>query len=328
MRRLNASTVRLKVPVWAATSGFLLLLAGGVPSLAQPTQGAIPPRTDLVQLQSVPASSGITIHPGDTIAVTVSDTPELSLSARVSDDGTVDLPLLGLVKVAGLSEAGAAHLIDDDYIAHGDLLRPSTTVLIREFAAKGISILGEVARPGVYSLSGPRSVLDMVALGGLNSSADTRLFIRRNNNSDQTITVSIPFDDGVTALSNDVAVYPGDRIVAPRAGMVFVLGEVTRPGGYIMQHNGALTVLQAVAAASGTTRVAGRKNVVLIRRAASGYNTTHIELLDLYKGKRPDIVLQPDDVVYIPDSSVRNFVVNAPQILAQIAGSAIYSLHP
>jgi polysaccharide export outer membrane protein len=272
-------------------------------------------------------SNDIDLSPGDTINVTVYDTPELTVTVRVGENGIVDLPLLGDIHVAGLSEAAASHLIDQKYISAGILLRPATTVLIQAFASRGVSILGEVVKPGIYPVAGPRSLVDVLALaGGLTPDADTHLTIQHADGTSTTAMVSLPREDGAKALADDVQVQPGDKVVASRAGIVYVLGEVGHPGGYIMKHDGRITVLQALAAADGTTRYSNESNAFLIRRTGETYHTEHISIRAMYKGQQPDEPLNPEDVLYVPISNLRNFVFNAPNILGSLAGAAIYSI--
>ncbi len=273
-------------------------------------------------------SAQILIRPGDTIGITVFNAADLSRDVRVSEDGTVNLPLLGDFPVADLSEAEAAHQIDQAFLLHHVLLHPQTAVFIREFATKGVTIVGEVVRPNVYAIAGSRSLIDIIALaGGLTPRADTRITIERRNGTIDQAIIPLPLDNGVLTLRNDTPVYAGDRIVVQRAGMIYVLGEVSRPGGYVMEQNGNITVLQAIAAANGTTRVAGSNSAVLIHRTPSGYTTGKLLLKDISRGKRPDFALQANDVIYIPESTLRNFVVNAPEILGSLAGAAIYSVN-
>lgn len=273
------------------------------------------------------SSDSIIIRAGDTIGVTVFDTPELSREIRVSADGTVNLPLLNDLAITGLSESEAAHRIDRAFVQAKILLHPQTSVLIRNFAARGVAITGEVVHPGLYPVAGPRSLFDIIAeAGGLTTMADTRVDIKR---ADGTMEhgVRLPLDDGEKTLSSDVNISPGDRVIAKRAGSIFVLGEVTRPGGYLMQYDGNVTVLQAVAEASGTTRIAGENNAVLIRRIGNSFTTQPLKLREMYKGKQPDFALSAGDVIYVPGSTLRNFAVNAPEILGTLAGAAIYSVN-
>jgi polysaccharide export outer membrane protein len=292
----------------------------------QVTPGGVT-QSPAAQAENRAPSNDIDLRPGDTINVNVYDTPDLTVTVRVSENGTVDLPLLGDVQVAGLSEAAASHLIDQKYIGAGILLRPATTVLIREFASRGVSIVGEVVHPGIYPIAGPRSLVDVLALaGGLTAAADTHLTLEHGDGTSSLAVVSIPREDGAQVLADDVQVRPGDKVVAARAGMVYILGEVTHPGGYIMQHDGKITVLQALAAAEGTTRFSNERSAFLIRRTGTTYLTERLPIRDMYKGKKPDFLLNPEDVVYVPLSNLRNFVFNAPGILGSLAGAAIYSI--
>ena len=291
----------------------------GVVSVGAPTQGASTPNG---------GNSAIVIRPGDTVSITELNAPDLSRDVRVSADGRIYLPIIGDIPVGNLSESEAAHSIDAAFLSAHVLLHPQTSVLIREFASKGVTVLGEVAHPNIYPIAGARSLVDVLALaGGFTSMANARVIIKRGSGAAGELTVDVPVDNGRMDLNNDVPVYPGDQVVVQRAGLVYVLGEVTRPGGYSMQPNGMITVLQAVAAANGTTRVSGEKKVVIIRRSASGYITQPVNLRAMYKGKASDFALEPNDVIYVPDSDLRNLVINAPAILGTLAGATIYSFN-
>ncbi len=295
-----------------------LLAQSGAASTAAVSQGS----SALVE------NSQILIRPGDTVSITELNAPDLSRDARVSADGRVYLPIIGDILVANLSEGEAAHAIDAAFLGAHVLLHPQTSVLIREFASKGVTVLGEVAHPSIYPIAGARSLVDVLALaGGFTAMADARVLVKRGSGTAGELTVEVPVDNGKLALKDDVPVYPGDQVVVQRAGMIYVLGEVTRPGGYSMQPNGMITVLQAVAAASGTTRVSGEKKVVVIRRNGSAYTTQPVNLRAMYKGKMPDFALEPNDVIYVPDSDLRNLVINAPAILGTLAGATIYSVN-
>ena len=284
--------------------------------------------TSLVpEIDARPPSAGIILRPGDTILVTIFDTPELSTETRVATDGSINLPLINSLSVAGLSEAEAGRRIDSAYLHAKILLHPQTSVLIRSFAAKGVAITGEVVHPGLYPVAGQRSLLDIIAeAGGLTSSADTRVDIQRANGTLEHV-IRLPVDDSPLALSNDVSVFPGDHVICRRSGTIFVLGEVARPGGYLMQYDGVITLLQAIAQASGTTKTANENGAILLRRRGDSYTMQHIEIGKIYKGKLPDFNLEPRDVVYVPNSLARNFIVHAPEILGTLAGAAIYSVN-
>ncbi len=309
---------------------LLTLVLAGKAVLAQTADatGAQPATGQGTAAGQVMAGEPITILPGDILGVTLFEIPELSRDARVSEDGKVNLPLVGELPVAGLTEVEAAHRVDEAYLLGHFVLHPQASVIVREFASKGVSITGEVVKPNIYPVPGPRSLLDVIALaGGLTQAADTRIAIRRRDGTLDRALVFLPVDNGPLTLEHDTAVAPGDRIVVQRAGMVYVLGEVARPGGYLMQVNGKISVLQALAAAGGFTRIAGEnKSVVIERRGGKGYSLQPLRLRDILKGKSGDFALEANDVIYVPSSEAKNFVVNAPQILGTLAGAAIYSL--
>jgi polysaccharide export outer membrane protein len=274
------------------------------------------------------SARGITLSPGDSISVTIFDTPELSVPrVQVEKDGNIKLPELGDVHVSGLTASEVAHMIDMAYRDRDLVLNPQSSVVLLNFATNGVSIIGEVAKPGNYPVTGSRTLVDIIAMaGGLTTTADTRVTIQRSNGTLEQ-NIFLPLDNGAATLRNDVTLSPGDKVVVQRAGTIYVLGDVARPGGYLMQYNGKITALQAVAQASGTSRTSGENNAVLIRRNGDTYTTERLPLRDMYKGKVHDVILSAGDVIYVPASNARNFVFNAPEILGTLAGAAIYSVN-
>jgi polysaccharide export outer membrane protein len=288
------------------------------------------PKADQQAVQKLierhPAESGLRIEPGDTLSISVFGAPELSQSIRVADDGFAKLPLLGEVRVVSLTEQEAAVALDTAYLSHKLLLHPQTSVTISEFAYTGISISGEVSKPGIYPVVGFRSLVDLIALaGGLTVSADGHVTLQRRDGSIED-AIYLSSQSGAKALLSDTEVHPGDKIIASRAHTIYVLGDVGRPGGYLMQPEGMLTVLQAIAHAEGTSKTAAVNSTLLLRRNGDGVVTTKIALKDLYTGKRADFPLEPNDVLYVPKSTIRSLSTNAPEILGGIVVASIYAL--
>ncbi len=292
------------------------------------SQALSPAQTaDIIPDNSRTNSDSIRITPGDTLQIRVYEIPEFSGPVRVSGDGRVHLAYLGDVQVAGLTEGEAAHRIDEELLSHNLVLNPQTTVYIPTFSARGITILGEVVHPGVYPLPSSRSLVDIMAeAGGLTPQADTRISIKHKDGSIRDELILLPSDNGKLTLANDIPVGLGDRIVVQRAGLIYVLGDVTKPGGFIMQTNGTITVLEALAAAGGPTRTAGENKAVLIQRGLDGTTSAPLSLNDILRGKKPDFFLRAGDVIYVPTSNEKNFVVHAPEILGTLAGAAIYAV--
>ena len=264
------------------------------------------------------------IGPGDVVHVQVFDTPELEERARVSDSGELNLLLGGSVKIAGLNPAAAARAIEDALTQGHILLHPQVHVSVDDYATQKVSILGEVRVPGAYTVSTPRSVLDVLSLaGGLTELANRQIVIKRFGTTEK-----IPYfvsNQPNVALDTAIKVYPGDTILIPKAAIVYMLGDVRTPGGYAMTDNqGRLSTLELLARAGGTPPTAVPSHARLIRKTSSGFTEMPIPLSDMQKGKRPDIALEPDDIVYVPFSYLRNLAVNASGIVATAGNAAVY----
>src|SRR4029077_8542247 len=208
----------------------------------------------------------VKIASSDLLEVTVFDVPEMTQQVRVGADGKAQLALIGDTALAGLTAQEASASIARELRERNFLLRPQVNVLVKEFVSQSVSVNGEVQHPGVYQVLGPRTLLDVVSMaGGLTNVADTRITVKHRGGTEQNITVKLTTDDAHASLANDVQIYPGDLVLVPRAGIVYVLGDVNRPGGFVMQDSGKITLLQALAQAGGTSRTASLSSAVLLR---------------------------------------------------------------
>jgi polysaccharide export outer membrane protein len=270
-------------------------------------------------------NESLLIGPGDEVNVEVFDTPDLDQNARVTDGGEFPLMLGGTVRLASLTPAEAARTIEAALIKSHVMYYPRVMVTVTQYATQTVTVFGQVAKPGTYSIDTPRSVVDVLGLaGGLTDLADRHVTIERHTSHRQvSYYVSNRADD---LLDQKVMVNPGDKLVVPKAGIIYVLGDVARPGGYPMTNNdGTLTVLQAVATAGGTQSSAAPNSSRLIRRTAvGGYQSDPIPFSAMQKGKKPDIPLQAGDIVYVPFSYLRNAALGVTSIAAAATGSALY----
>jgi polysaccharide export outer membrane protein len=203
------------------------------------------------------------------------------------------------------------------------------TVFIREYSTQGVSVLGEVKTPGVYAVVGGQSLLDVLAAaGGTTPLAGAEITIQRAGDA-STLTVLLS-KDAHQSLSSNVRLYPGDKVVIPRTGLVFVLGDVGRPGGFVMENSGKITLLQALALAGGATRTSSMNGSRLLRKGPSGYTDIHVELNKMLKGQKEDVQLQAEDILYVPGNGLKSaFAHAAPAVLAAASGSlgaAVYSV--
>lgn len=277
-----------------------------------------------------PATSDIPvlITAGDLLNITVYDSPDLSQDVRVEADGQVALNLLGPVKLAGMTAQQAGKWIGSEYKNRKLFNSAEVTVLIKENAAQGVSITGEVAHPGVYPLLTTRSVLDVVSLaGGLTEMADTRVTIKHRSGAEQTITVKLKSDEASASLDQNALVYPGDLVVVPRAGIVYVVGEVGVPHALPMHNNGKITVLEALAVA-GAPAYTASGSAFLLHKTETGYATNQIRIGDMLKGKVADMEMANNDILYIPGSKWKHFAQNTNQMVQSAVGASMYHAIP
>ncbi len=265
------------------------------------------------------------IGPGDTVHVKVLEASELEQAARVTDSGEIPLILGGNVKVAGLTPAEAARAIEMVLKNGGFVLHPHVTVTIDQYATQNVSVLGEVHSPGAYPIGTPRTIVDVLSMaGGLNEVADRKITIERRA-SGEKITYFLS-NQSRTALDDNVKVYPGDIVMVPKADVVYVLGDVGRPGGIVMNTNDSrLSVLEAISMAGGTLPHAVPSHTRMVRKQADGtYVEISLPLSEMQKGKKPDVQLQANDIIYVPFSYGRNMALSLGGIVSAAAGSSIY----
>jgi polysaccharide export outer membrane protein len=270
-------------------------------------------------------TESVTIGRGDVLHLRVLEAPELEQTVRVTDAGTLTLILGGNVQVAGFTPAEAAQAIAQ-VLVHGNyVLTPHVSVTLDQTITQNVTIMGQVRSPGSYAIGTPRPILDVLALaGGLTDVADRKVTIERH--ATKTRNVFVLSNSANSALDANVAVFPGDTVIVPKADVVYILGDVNRPGGIAMVTNDStLSVLQAISLAGGTPPTAVPSHARLIRKQPDG---THAELplqlSAMQKGKQPDIPLQADDIIYVPFSYARNMAIGAGSLVGSTSSAAIY----
>ena len=267
-------------------------------------------------------SSALVIGPGDEVEVTVYGAPDLSQHTRVNSEGKISMPLIGYVRLAGLSSSEAEEAIETQ-LRDGNVVKdPQVSVYVKEYTSSGISVVGEVTKPGVYSAVGPHRLFDILqSAGGLTERAAAKATISHRGD-ENPITVELSTDPVQMAGSN-LELLPGDTLVVAKAGIVYVLGEVGKPGGYVLNSTGGVTVLRVVAAAGGPTRVASVGGTKMLRRTPSGLQELRVPLKELLHAKVADIPVQADDIIYVPSSRLKT-AMNAGALLTTIGTAAIY----
>jgi polysaccharide export outer membrane protein len=237
----------------------------------------------LLSLQAIPADapdrSLYAVGPNDVLTVTVFNQPQLSGKFPVESDGTVAVPLLGRVTVAGLKIRAIEDLLRKRLVAGGYLNEPHLSVNIEQFRSQQIFVMGEVREPGSLQFTGSMTLLEALArVGSTTERAGPEVVIVRppaagsstpstqsNGNHGKAETIRINLEDLQTGiLSQNLALRPGDTIFVPRAQSVFVSGQVRTPGQYVIR--AGMTVRQVLALAGGLTDRGSTRRIDIVRQ--------------------------------------------------------------
>jgi polysaccharide export outer membrane protein len=275
---------------------------------------------------AAPASLQISL--GDLLEITVFDTPELSSRLRVNNHGDILLPLAGSVHVEGMTAPEAAQAIAKKYVQSEVMLYPQVTVFIAEYATQGVTMAGEIRAPGVYPLLGPRTLLDMITMaGGLGDTASKTVSIIHRNDPSKVVTVrmNVSVQTPESFAAESYPIQSGDTIYVARSGIIYVVGDLKAPGGYQVEHNERLTLLDAVALAGGPTPTSKLWDARLIRRGEHGREELQVDLKKILYGSGPDLLLQDGDILFVPISQRK--VYTAQAISAVIGAATQYALY-
>ncbi len=328
---LLKNSCRLLVALLWSTAVICACGVLGAQERAQPTTSATTPVSpepataaagNSMVLRTPPA---LRIGSGDLLQVSVYGAPDFDKQVRVSDSGEISLPLLGGVKVDGLTINAAERLLEKRLNDGAYFNNPQVSIFIKEYATQGISVLGEVQKPGIYPLLGQRNLLDAIsAAGGTTPKAGEEVTITHRSEPARPLTVRISSSGLRLEEAANFQVMPGDTIVVSKAGIVYVVGDVHLPGGFIMDKSG-FTVLQAIAMAQGTNPTASLNNAKIIRKTTQGPQETKLALKQILSAKAPDVALQPDDILFVPSSAAKSVARRGVEAVLQTAtGVAIY----
>lgn len=304
------------------------------PAVAQPAatpatpQSSGAPATALANPAPSTPPPDLRIESGDLLDIKVFGAPDLSQEVRVSGGGEIDLQLVGPVPVKGLTTAEAEKTIESRLRKGGYVNDPHVTVFAKEFSSQGISVLGEVAKPGIYVLPGWRRLYDVISsAGGLTARAGRDVTITHRNDPEHPQKVEVT-SDPARSLASNVQIMPGDTVVVSKAGVVYVLGDVPHAAGFVMEDSGRMSVLQAVALAGGPLPTASLNKARIIRRAADGtLQEIAMPLKPILAAKQRDAFLQANDILFIPSSASKRALHRTTEGIAQGA-TALAIYHP
>jgi polysaccharide biosynthesis/export protein len=311
-------------------------------------------------------SSESPIGPDDLLNISIFEAPEMNCSVRVSSSGDVSLQLLGAIHAAGLTprelESVLQGLLRGTYMKD-----PHVAVFVQELQSHPVSVVGAVKMPGVFQIRGTKTVIEILSMaeGVTDDAGDTVLIMHRagyaelddSTGPDTTWAGIAPAPPGGLRSKNNgsrpavaeengeiqeinlkkllespdsalnAPVRPGDIVKVPRAGIVYVVGEVQKPGGFVLRNNENISVLQALALAEGPTHTSAISRARIIRSDPATGKRTEIpmNLGKIFSGKAPDTLLQPKDIVFVPNSAAKNVLYRGSQAALQTAaGVAIY----
>ncbi|HET6208069.1 MAG TPA: polysaccharide biosynthesis/export family protein [Terracidiphilus sp.] len=266
------------------------------------------------------------IAPGFVLDVSEFHTPEFRSTVRVSSAGTVKLPMVDEVRVDGMDEMEAARAISSALVAGGILNHPQVTVLITAFVGQDVSVLGEVTRPGIYPYAYHHRLLDMIsAASGLTAMAGAVVNIYHR--SDPNTPNLVPLDpNGAAGPDHNPELTPGDIVEVTRAGLVYVVGDVIRPGGFTVDPTQELTVLRALSLAWGPSQNAALGSAILIREQKDGRTVTNLDLKRMLRGEDPDHPIHDRDILFVPNSMAKSLFNRTVEAAIQSAvGVSIYA---
>jgi polysaccharide biosynthesis/export protein len=291
----------------------------------------------------------------DLLEISVFEAPELKRTVRVAASGEVSLPLLGIVQAAGLT-ARELEVVLQELLRRTYMKDPHVGVFVREMQSHPVSVFGAVRKPGVFQIRGAKTLVEVLSMaGGIADDAGDSVIVMRGaglpeaadppsarpvatgilqNHSSKDVTdaaagKTVEIDVKNLLQSGDshsnVLIYPGDVVKVTRAGVVYVVGEVRKPGGFVLKTNENVSVLQALALAEGLTRTSAKSRAQIIRtdEVTGARSEIPINLGKILSGKAADPLLKPKDIVFVPNSAGRTALYRGAEAAIGIGSSLI-----
>jgi polysaccharide biosynthesis/export protein len=322
---------------FALTSGTCLSFGQSVqPNNAQPQTQVqtdnrpVPNTNSPSSVISVPEDfASLKLAPGFLVNIVVYDEPDFSGPARVDNEGNLNVAFLKPVHVAGDNVAQAKEALEKAFKDQGILKHPQVSIDVQQFATTTATVMGEVQNPGKVELLKPHSLLDVIGMtGGETALAGNVIELKRSDGDPPTRAYHYARGGDATEI-RDVMVHPGDTVIVKRAGIVYVLGAVNRPGGYAMQEQGQLNVAQAISLAQGLTLQAKVGGLRVVQKQNDG---KMLEIPISYKkimdGKQQPMELAAGDIVYVPVSHMKTVLSSTTGLVGQTTAAAIYVTRP
>lgn len=242
------------------------------------------------------------INAGDLLVVRVFGTTEFAPQVRVSVDGNVQLPLIGLVPIAGLTVNQAEDVVAKRLSSAGMFIHPQVTIQVMEAAVQFATVAGEMH--GNIPIAGSRHLLDVLAAAGQMPPTASHILTVVRPGAEKPIIVDLGTDPTKSARS-DIAILPGDKILVSRVGVVYILGAFKTQGAIPLQQNSPLTLMQATALSGGVGFEGKFGDLRIVRTQGLARTVVKVDIKKILNGTAPDPVLQADDVVLLPTDAIK-----------------------
>ncbi len=314
-----------------------------------------------LESQALPApAEEYRIGPEDLLEIGVFEAPEMNRSLRVSAGGEISLPLLGAVQAAGLTPRELEFVLQE-LLRRSVMKDPHVSVFVREMQSHPVSVFGAVRKPGVFQIRGAKTLVEVLAMAeGLSEDAGDTVLVMRGAGFRGTGQSNLagpvaspvalptgqelgpaaapakPVGDGTIEIElkrlldsgdagSNVPVYPGDLVKVTRAGIVYVVGEVRKPGGFVLKSNENISVLQALALAEGLTHTSqrSRTRIIHIEEDTGQRRERTVDLAKILAGKAEDPILRPKDIVFVPNSTARSGMYRGAEAAISIVSGLV-----
>jgi polysaccharide export outer membrane protein len=280
------------------------------------------------------------IGPGDQLGVWALGLDDnLTKAMTVDPDGYIDVPLVGRIKAAGLSTKELKELLTARLRSY--VKDPEVAVSVTDYHSQPVSVIGAIKEPGVRELRGGKRLLEVLAqAGGLTAEASNTIYVTRrkewgplivpglsSQDNVESATVKIPVSGLVQAgmPEYNIPIRPHDTVIVSRARLVYVMGEVNKPGGFVLSERESMSVLQALSLAGGTNRFAAIKNARILRSETGSTSRREIalDLKRILSSRSGDVELRPDDILFVPNSAAKSATLRALEAGVQITTGLI-----
>lgn len=245
------------------------------------------------------------IRPGDIVEVQIFEAPEYSVNMPVSAAGEIAIPYAGLFHIEGMTSIEAAHAIARLFVQQQILRDPRVIVTTQQFGYS-VTVMGEVKSPGIYPLAGKKRLIDMLTeAGGVSDRAGhvIEIFAPGSMKNPQTVLWDPTLRENDNA---ELEIKTGETVLVSRCGVVYVGGNVTRPGAFPLCDSNHTTLSEVIALAQGAKASSWTQRTLLLRTSESGTRVVQkVKLEDVLRGRAVDITMQPDDILFIPPSVLK-----------------------